>query len=102
MAVVIFYIILIHREIIRLENLIVCSCGNNTWFVTNTAIRCTSCHNLKGDININPENKQIKIIDAMGIPSSLPNALELAEAHLESLKKKERTLKKIEEIIDSE
>jgi hypothetical protein len=99
--------------------------------VTNTAIRCTSCHNLKGDININsenkqikiidamgipsslpnalelaininPENKQIKIIDAMGIPSSLPNALELAEAHLESLKKKERTLKKIEEIIDSE
>lgn len=91
-----------HRGNLRLENLIVCSCGNNTWFVTNTAIRCTSCHNLKGDIDINPEFKQSVIIEAMGIPSNIPNALELAQAHLDSLKKKERMLKRIEEIIDSE
>lgn len=89
-------------ESIRLENLIVCTCGNNTWFVTEVAIRCTSCNRLKGDININPEKKQIRIIDAMGIPSTLPNALELAEAHLNTLKKKEQTLRKIEEIIDAE
>lgn len=95
-------IFLMHTRIKYKENLIVCSCGNNTWFVTNTAIRCTSCHNLKRDININPEFKQSTIIEAMGIPSNIPNALELAEAHLESLKKKEQTLKKIEEIIDSE
>lgn len=86
-----------------MNNLIVCTgCGNDTWFVGTRAITCTSCKKIKRDIKINPKDDQSKIINAMGIPSSLPNALELAQAQLDRLNKKEKILNQIENLINLE
>lgn len=79
-----------------------CGCGNNSWLISDLGIRCTSCKIQKGDIVINQENTQTEVIQAMGIPPTLPNALELARAKLDRLQKKEHILDKIRDLIDSE
>jgi hypothetical protein len=85
------------------DNLIVCiACGNNTWLVSIEGIRCSACKVIKGDIVINKIDDQLDIIKAMGIPPTLPNAVELAQAQLDRLKKNERVLNKIKDLIDSE
>lgn len=86
-----------------MENLIVCVvCGNNTWLIGLDSISCSACKAIKGDITINKIDDQSEIISAMGIPPTLPNALELAQAQLDRLKKNERVLDKIKDLIDSE
>ena len=56
----------------------------------------------KGDTVINKEKPQNDIIESMGIPTSHPNALELAQAQLNRLKKKEKVLDKIKDLIEME
>jgi hypothetical protein len=56
----------------------------------------------KGDVAINKEEPQTGIIEYMGIPTSHPNALELAQAQLNRLKKKEKVLDKIKDLIEME
>lgn len=56
----------------------------------------------KGDVTINKEEPQTDIIESMGIPTSHPNALELAQAQLNRLKKKEKVLDKIKNLIEME
>lgn len=85
-----------------MSDMLVCDCGNNMWFATPKTIKCTKCGSTRGDLVINQPSDQTKIIEAMGIPPSLPNALELAQAQLDRLKHKERILKKIEELIGSD
>ena len=85
-----------------MENVIVCVCGNNTWLVSSKGIRCSICKVLKGDITINQRDTNSDIIKAMGIPPALPNAVELAQAQLDRLKKNEEVLNKIKYLIDSE
>lgn len=85
-----------------MENNLICICGNDTWYATSEALVCTSCRTKKGDIVINQQNDQSKIIESMGIPPTLPNALELAQAHLDRLNKREQILKKIETLIEAE
>lgn len=85
-----------------MKDILVCICGSNTWYATPGALICTSCKAKKGDIVINRQNDQSIIIESMGIPPTLPNALELAQAHLDRLNKREQILKKIETIIESE
>jgi len=58
--------------------------------------------NIKGDATINKEEPQTDIIESMGIPTSHPNALELAQAQLNRLKKKEKVLDKIKDLIEME
>lgn len=79
--------------------MIVCECGNQAWFINNSHLKCTSCNNLRG---LPIENIQSSLIQEMGIPPTLTNAIELAHAHLDRLKKKEQILNKIQNIIDEE
>lgn len=58
--------------------------------------------NTKGDATINKEEPQTDIIESMGIYTSHPNALELAQAQLNRLKKKEKVLDKIKNLIEME
>jgi hypothetical protein len=76
-----------------------CTCGNNTWFVDSSTIKCSVCNTVKQDVTI---SSQSDVIKAMGIPPSLPNALELAKAQLDRLKKKEEIVERIKKLIDLE
>jgi hypothetical protein len=89
------------RKLNNLENLVVCKCGNNTWLVSDQGMRCTSCSIKKRD-NTTQKFDQAEVIQAMGIPPTLPHAIDLAKAQLNQLKKKEQILNEIQNIIDSE
>jgi len=92
-----------HLESSRLdlENLIVCSCGNNTWFIGESGMRCTSCNMLKDNPFIDRKSNNSQVIEAMGIPPGHPNAIELARLRLQQLKKKDEIIEKIRKLIDS-
>lgn len=86
----------------EIEELVVCECGNNTWYVDSRGITCEKCGIQKGDVAISHKSDQSEIIRAMGIPPTLPNALDLAKAQLDRLKRKEQMVDKIRDLIELE
>lgn len=83
-----------------MENLYVCACGSNTWYVNDKGMECTKCKTL--ELFPMREKEQSKIIETMGIPVSLPNAVTLAQARLSRLQKNESIMEKIKKLIDEE
>jgi len=81
---------------IYVNNLIICLCGNNIWLYSNKNTNCSACNAVKRDTTI---NTQSNITKATG---TTPNAVELAQAQLDRLNKKEFVLNKIKDLIDSE
>jgi hypothetical protein len=67
--------------------------------VGESKMKCTSCSVLR---ELAFTNKNSLIIEAMGIPSEYPNALELARLKLEQFQKKDIMIDKIRNLIDSE
>lgn len=82
-----------------MSDLLKCACGNDTWFVCDNSLQCLTCGKIKGVVII---NNQPEVIKSMGIPPSLPNALELAKAQLDRLTKNEQILDRIKNLIDQE
>ena len=79
-----------------------CSCGNNAWYVGESGMSCTSCNVSRGNPFIDKKSNSSQVIEAMGIPSEHPNALELAKIRLQQLQKKDKIIDKIRSLIDSD
>jgi hypothetical protein len=89
----------IYLEAMKLKDIILCECGNKTWLVNNNHLECTSCSAKKG---LPVRDMQTSLIKDMGIPPTLPNAIELARAHLDRLQRTKKILDQIQKLIESE